>query len=287
MLRLKICQVLLLPITVSSFRSLSPSLSLSLPLSLPLFSTDEKMSHTTAFVPETTWEPKAAELIVERWLMASSTLATGSCSPFLVALVGIPGSGKSTSAHLLAKALTAKASSPFIMPHDGYHYPLADLTKFPNPNDVIYRRGAPDTFDTTALLQDLKRLKSDKETTIQLPGFDHAKGDPEYNAHTFERTQHNIVICEGLYLLHDGDGWQEIQNLFDFSIFIDSNIDDCIERLKVRNTVIPGYTTEELILRCDAVDRVNAMTVQKSRPRADLHVSSQLYTSTSTHSKTL
>ena len=274
MILLQVTQLLLFPITACAFRS---------SLSLSLVSADDSMPLTTAFVPRKTWEPNAAEAIVERWLLSSSSHTPGDCIPFLVALVGIPGSGKSTSAILLAEELAARAHSPFVMPHDGYHYPLADLDNFPNPKDAIYRRGAPDTFDAAALLRDIKRLKSVKETTIQLPGFDHAKGDPEYNAHIFERERHDIVICEGLYLLHDGDGWQEIRNLFDFCIFIESDIDDCIERLKIRNAVIPGYTTEELILRCDAVDRVNAMTVQKSRPRADLLVSSHLSASTHDH----
>ena len=31
-----------------------------------------------------------------------------------------------------------------------------------------------------------------------IPGFDHAKGDPEPDAHAFDRNQHQVVIGEGL-----------------------------------------------------------------------------------------
>ena len=41
---------------------------------------------------------------------------------------------------------------------DGYHYSLQELSKFPNPTDVIYRRGAPDTFNPIALARDLERI---------------------------------------------------------------------------------------------------------------------------------
>jgi pantothenate kinase len=221
-------------------------------------------------IPQKTWEPKAADFILERFV------ANVENRPFMVALVGIPGSGKSTSAEIVAKELSTKMPSvaPMIMPHDGYHYPLAELRLFPDSDDAVYRRGAPDTFDAYALLRDLQRLKCGSEQMIAVPGFDHAKGDPEYDAHVFDRELHNLVICEGLYLLHDSDGWEEIKKQFDVCIYIDSDVDACVERLKIRNAVIPGYTLEELMVRVDSVDRANAMTVQKSKKFADLQVTS-------------
>jgi uridine kinase len=57
-------------------------------------------------------------------------------------------------------------------------------------------------------------------------------------------------------------------------IFINSDVDACVERLKVRNLCIPGYTPEEIIVRCEVVDRKNAVTVMKSRFRADAVVDS-------------
>ena len=98
---------------------------------------------------------------------------------------------------------------------------------------------------------------------MSVPGFDHAKGDPEENQHTYIRDEHKIVICEGLYLLHDNDGWENIEKYFDWTIFIDSDVDMCIDRLKERNKVIPGYTPEEIDLRCEEVDRVNCEVAQE------------------------
>lgn len=62
-----------------------------------------------------------------------------------------------------------------------------------------------------------------------------------------------MVICEGLYLLHDRDGWDEVANAFDLKIFMNANLDECMRRVKIRNTCIPGYTPEEIAVRVEKV----------------------------------
>lgn len=47
-----------------------------------------------------------------------------------------------------------------------------------------------------------------------------------------------------------------------------------MDRLRIRNLSIPGYSEEEIFVRVDAVDRVNANTVLKSKDRADIIVES-------------
>lgn len=163
------------------------------------------------------WEPDVADTI-RRLRQVSNPHR-----PFMVGIVGIPGSGKSTSATTLAALLADVAA--VVMPMDGYHYSLAELSKFPNAADAIWRRGAPDTFNPIALARDLERIAYGNQAVVSIPGFDHAKGDPEENQHTFVRDDHTIVICEGLYLLHDNDGWENIQRYFDWAIYIDADID--------------------------------------------------------------
>jgi len=177
------------------------------------------------------WEPDIADRIAHRLEQFQED------RPFMVALVGIPGCGKSVSAMILANELECRYhKSCFVTPHDGYHYPLEYLKTLPDAEDVIYRRGAPDTFDVAALYHDLQRLRGEigtpsnggtsppaPEKVIRIPGFDHEHGDPEPDKHMFVRSMHLIVICEGLYLLHDHDGWENIASMFDFSIYISSS----------------------------------------------------------------
>jgi hypothetical protein len=83
-------------------------------------------------------------------------------------------------------------------------------------------------------------------------------------------------------LLHDKDGWQDVASIFDLTIFIDANVNDCIDRLKIRNQCIPGYTPPEICLRCETVNRANAMIVVQSKRRAHVTVQSVTTTTTTT-----
>lgn len=198
----------------------------------------------------------------------------GQAETYMLCLVGGPGCGKTTSCTILKDLLEDLGG--FIMPFDGYHKPLSVLRAQPNAKDLIYRRGAPNTFDRERLFDDLRRIKQGnaEDKIINIPGFDHAAGDPEEGAHQFDRSKHKVVICEGLYLLHDQDGWETMKSIFDYCIFVDADVDACVERLKIRNKCIPGYTEEEIEARCEDVDRANAMIVDKSKVHADLVVQS-------------
>ena len=226
-----------------------------------------------------TWEPRIADQI-RLGVEALSSLDEAKSSnggprrPFMVALVGMPGSGKSTSSAMLAGALERRGISSTIVSHDGYHYPIAELKKMPDAKDLIYRRGAPETFDPEALIADLRRIRDGREDVVSMPGFDHARGDPEPGAHLFDRRRHQVVIGEGLYLMHDDDGWRDVQKSFDLSIYIDSDVEICVDRVRRRNACIPGYTPEQLAIRVEEVDRVNAETVARSKANADVVVSS-------------
>ena len=210
------------------------------------------------------WEPDVAEQIRQNLKHHPKN------QPYIVGLVGNPGSGKTTSCTALADLL----DGCMVMPFDGYHYPVKELQQMPNADDLLYRRGAPDTFDAVKLQQDLKRIRYGTEATIDIPGFDHSAGDPEPAQHVFRRDEHHIVLCEGLYLLHDDDAWSCTKDLLDYTIFVNADVDLCVERLKIRNQCIPGYTREEIDERCEVVDRANANTVERSKHRADLVVDS-------------
>lgn len=215
--------------------------------------------------PRLTWEVRVAADLLER----SEAMAPG--RPLMVALAGMPGSGKTTACTALERLL---GPSCLVVPMDGFHVPLEQLRSRPDASEAIYRRGAPDTFDPKALLGCLAKIQqADGPAAVALPSFDHAVGDPVAGDVRFERARHRVVLVEGLYLLHEGDGWGGMAEIFDRRIYLDNAIEVCIARVKERNKAIPGYTAEEIEVRCERVDRANAIIVQASSARADEVVS--------------
>jgi pantothenate kinase len=217
-----------------------------------------------------TWEVAVARDLAQRATRASQR------RPYMVAVAGIPGSGKSSSAEILTHLINQEANAEICvcLPADGYHYTkerLAQLQVATGDDSLTYRRGAPDTFDVAALLRDLHRIR-EGDVAVELPGFDHAVGDPTFEQHVYAPRQHSIVLMEGLYLLHDQQDWQDVQQYFDYTIYIQtSTVEESMARVKERNVCIPGYTPEEISARVDAVDRRNAMLIEASSPsRASL-----------------
>ena len=164
---------------------------------------------TTMFRP--TWEPQIAGVISK---MVEDNKKAGNTRPTMVGVVGMPGSGKTTSSNILASILEETHNiSCKVLPMDGYHFSMVQLRAMENPDDVIYRRGAPDTFDASALRNDLLKIRNGDDDVVAIPGFDHEIGDPTPNQHIFERKNQVVVIVEGLYLLHEDErlGWNGIK----------------------------------------------------------------------------
>lgn len=193
--------------------------------------------------------------------------------PLLVALAGMPGAGKSTTSGVLRRLLHPKC---FVVPLDGFHVPLQSLRSRPDADDAVYRRGAADTFDPEGLCEKLRQVVEGQEPKVWFPDFDHAVGDPVDDTLCFERSLHRIVLVEGLYLLRQQDGWGSLADFFDYKIYLEADLEECIARVKERNKAIPGYTPEEIDRRCDEVDRANAKVVQESVNQADLIVQTDL-----------
>eukprot|EP00924_Labyrinthula_sp_SR-Ha-C_P014964 snap_masked-scaffold_9-processed-gene-3.12-mRNA-1 protein AED:1.00 eAED:1.00 QI:0/-1/0/0/-1/1/1/0/215 len=175
--------------------------------------------------------------------------------PFIVGICGIPGSGKS----YLCQSLGTKISEVLCLPLDGYHIELSKLRK-----ELVYFRGAKDTFDIKKALQDLSLLLGDQEE-VWFPGFNHSIGDPEEKQYRFERKKHQAVIVEGIWTFVE-----QTRNIFNMKVWVSGDIDICMDILKERNKSIPGYTEEEIVKRVEEVDRKTAEEVQEYQINCDV-----------------
>ena len=193
----------------------------------------------------------------------------------LIGLVGVPGAGKTTLAAHWATHLNAAhgAGTAVALGMDGFHLTKARLAQFPDPVAAFARRGAPWTFDAAGFVAALQRVRQSADVCAATwPGFEHAIGDPIADATTVPAAT-RIVIVEGLYLLHDDDGWEQVRGQLDACWYLDTPLPVAMDRLAQRHMQAWGFTRQQADERIATNDGLNARLVADSAVRADYLVS--------------
>lgn len=192
----------------------------------------------------------------------------------LIALVGLPGAGKSTLAARLGEAVNERArkETMVVVGMDGFHLTKAQLKQLPDPEYALSRRGAPWTFDAHLMAQRLEHVKqSAGRESVWWPDFQHDVGDPVDNVHEIGPDM-RLVLVEGLYLLHETDGWNEVRQQFDEHWYLDTPPEVALERLTLRHMRVWHLTREEARQRIAANDQLNAKVVMDSGSGADWRI---------------
>jgi pantothenate kinase len=202
--------------------------------------------------------PTSLTLDIEKLQAASAS------ARLLIAIAGIPGSGKTTLASSVAEGVNDLHHAKFhkqypnspshspshpdiasVVPLDGYHLTRKQLSEMPNAEEAVFRRGAAFTFDGDKYLELVKKVREPLEPgtrTIYAPSFDHAVKDPvEDDIPIAPTTQ--VVIFEGLYTMLDRESWREAAKLMDELWFIDVPMDLAIARL-VKRHVVSGISPD-------------------------------------------
>jgi type I pantothenate kinase len=147
--------------------------------------------------------------------------------PFIIGLAGSVAVGKSTTARVLKALLARWPSHPSVelVPTDGFLFANAVLEE----RGLMNRKGFPESYDLTKLLNFLAEVKSGKDR-IEAPVYSHLIYDVlEDQVLVIERP--DIVIVEGLNVLQpaklpkDGEAIPFVSDFFDFSIYIDAEDD--------------------------------------------------------------
>lgn len=147
----------------------------------------------------------------------------GTISPKVPYVIGIAGSvavGKSTFARILQALLEQWPDHPKVdlITTDGFLYPNQVLEE----RGLMNRKGFPESYDTKALLQVLREIKSGHDV-VEAPVYSHVV----YDIVPDERvvvSGADIVIIEGLNVLQTRSGAPEfVSDYFDFSIYVDAD----------------------------------------------------------------
>ncbi|KAG2070262.1 P-loop containing nucleoside triphosphate hydrolase protein [Suillus decipiens] len=190
----------------------------------------------------------------------------------LVAIAGVPASGKSTLAELVSakvNALLAADSATHPTPAilvglDGWHLTRAQLDAMLDPKLAHDRRGAHWTFDGPSYVEFVKLLRQPATTVITAPSFDHALKDPTPHAVSIYPS-HRLVVIEGLYSMLKYDIWEQGAQLMDERWWIQVDLDKAKRRL-VNRHVLTGVAKdmEEAVWRAEQNDEPNGKFIAEN-----------------------
>jgi len=165
---------------------------------------------------------------LDQALNRAKELSSKSSGRIIIGIVGKPGAGKSTLSKYLMDNLPSETTS--LVPMDGYHLSNLQLKEL-NRAD---RKGAPDTFDVSGYVNLLKRILSDSQNDIYFPVF-HREIEESLSAEGVVTKETKFVITEGNYLLHDRDGWEEVEKVLTESWYVQVDDNLRLERLVKRH----------------------------------------------------
>lgn len=145
--------------------------------------------------------------------------------PFILGIGGSVAVGKSTTARVLRALLARWPDHPRVdlITTDGFLLPNQEL----EARGLMNRKGFPESFDLTKILNFLGDVKSGRER-VEAPVYSHFHYDIlPGQSQVVERP--DILIVEGLNVLQparlprDGEAIPFVSDFFDFSIYIDAD----------------------------------------------------------------
>ncbi|MEL7231080.1 MAG: uridine kinase [Pseudomonadota bacterium] len=163
-------------------------------------------------------------------------------SPYLIAMTGGSGSGKSTVADALLKRCGHLGVTVFA--EDGYYWPMSHY----GPAETDAQREAiisrvnyddPASKETSLMARHLADLKAGR--TIEQPIYDYDRHDRKVETLTLEPSA--LIILEGIHAL----SIPEITPLIDLSIYVDTPDDLRLARRLRRDVTERGRSVESVL----------------------------------------
>ncbi len=226
--------------------------------------------NVSGFEYEASFSNRELDEIIKPLIVKFSRLRTSYGRRIVVFLAAPPATGKSTFSLYLEKI---SREMDEVVPVqsvslDGFHYPndyLVSNKAIVGNKEVCLSevKGMPETFDLKKFKSYLEKLR---HGDVKWPIYDRNLHDVLNDQITI---QSEIILIEGNWLLLDEEGWRELKDLCDYSIFIHSSESLLKDRLigrKIRGGLTP-YEAEKFY---ENSDRKNIQRAMEHRLEADL-----------------
>lgn len=156
--------------------------------------------------------------------------------PVIIGISGGSGSGKTYFLKKLLNHFEVDQISLFSL--DNYYLPIDQQKKDKNGIENFDR---PESLDLTRMVEDLAKLKSGHDITIEEYNFNFR--DKPGRQITIQATP--VIIAEGIFALH----YKEMRKLLDLKIFIDTPDYLMLKRRILRDAEERGYDIQDVLYR--------------------------------------
>ena len=189
----------------------------------------------------------------------------------LVLVAAPPGAGKSTLVSFLEKL--SRENPEFedakAIGMDGFHRRQEYLESHKTIRDgkeitMAQIKGAPETFDLVALKAKIEEVLTGEN--VGWPSYDRLLHNPVEDAIIVDK---KIVLLEGNYLLLNEEGWKDLREMADLTIFIKADGDMLRDRLIARKAA-SGHGLEKATAFVDFSDMANVRLCLEKSEGADI-----------------
>lgn len=198
-----------------------------------------------------------------------SRLANNTDQRIIIFLAAPPAAGKSTLAACFEYLSHTEGYEPIqALGMDGFHHYQSYIEKHTveiQGKNVAMKsvKGCPESFDFERFYSFIQKIKQEDSWW---PLYNRLKHDVEDNQIFVD---HKIVLIEGNYLLLDEQPWNQLKELCDESIFIETN-EDAVKIRLIKRKMQGGARPHEAITFYENSDGVNVRRIMNHRLASDV-----------------